>query len=90
MLVGQPRKLVVVDALIVLSHAVRDNRVELAGEVEGMAVREMSAMREVHAEHRVARLQQREIHAHVGLRARMRLHVGVLRAEQHLGAADGQ
>ena len=90
MLVGQARELVVVDPLVVLAHAVRDDRVELAGEVERMAVRQMAAVREVHAEHRVAGLEQREVDAHVGLRAGMRLHVGVLGAEQRLGAADGQ
>ena len=46
-------------------------------------------MREVHAEHGVARLEQRQVDRHVGLRARVRLHVGVLGAEQRLGARDG-
>ena len=55
-----------------------------------MAVREMPAMREIHAEHGVARLQQGEIDGHVGLRARVRLHVGVLGAEQRLRALDRQ
>ena len=55
-----------------------------------MAVRQMPAVREVHAEHGVARLQQREIHRHVRLRARVRLHVRVLGSEQRLRAADGQ
>ena len=51
-----------------------------------MAVRQVAAVREVHAEHRVARLEQREVDRHVGLRARVRLHVGVLGAEQRLRA----
>ena len=89
-LVRQPLELVVVDPLIVLADAVGDDRVELAGEVERMAVGEMAAVGEVHAEHGVARLQQREIDRHVGLRAGVRLHVGVLGAEQLLGALDGQ
>ena len=55
-----------------------------------MAVGEMAAVREVHPEHGVARLEQRQIHAHVGLGAGMRLHVGVLGAEQRLGAIDRQ
>ena len=55
-----------------------------------MAVREVPAVREVHAEHRVARLEHRDEHAHVGLRAGVRLHVGVLGAEERLGAVDGQ
>ncbi len=53
-------------------------------------MREVAAVREVHAEHGVARLQQREIHAHVGLRAGVRLHVDVIGAEQRLRARDRQ
>ena len=53
--VGEARQLVVVDALVVLADAVRDDRVELAREIQRMAVREMAAVREVHAQDRVAR-----------------------------------
>ena len=35
-------------------------------------------------------LSSRQVHGHVGLRARVRLHVGVLGAEQGLGACDGE
>ena len=47
-------------------------------------------MRERHAEDGVARLQQRQVDGLVGLRARMRLHVGVVGAEQLLAAFDRQ
>ena len=47
-------------------------------------------MRQRHAEDGVARLQQREVHGLVGLRAGMRLHVGVVGAEQLLDALDRQ
>ena len=47
-------------------------------------------MGEVEAEDRVAGLQQRRHHRGVGLRARVRLHVGVLRAEQRLQPVDRQ
>ena len=47
-------------------------------------------MRQRHAEDGVARLQQREVHGLVGLRAAVRLHVGVVGAEQLLQAVDGQ
>ena len=47
-----------------------------------MAVRQVAAMREVHAENRVARLQYRGIGSLVRLRTGMRLHVGVLGAEE--------
>ena len=89
-LLGEALQLVVVDALVVLTDAVRNDRVELAREIQRMAVREVAAVRQVHAEHRVARLEQREVHGHVRLRARVRLHVGVFGAEQRLGAVDGE
>ncbi len=45
-------------------------------------------MRQREAHDRVARLQQRVVDGRVRLRARVRLHVGVLGAEQRLGAVD--
>ena len=42
----------------------------------------MAALGEVHAEHRIARLQERKIYGEVRLRAGMRLHVRMLGAEQ--------
>ena len=89
-LVREPLELVVVDPLVVLADAVGDDGVELAGEVQRMPVRQVAAVREVHAEDGVARLQQREVHRHVRLRAGVRLHVGVLGAEQRLRAGDRQ
>ena len=86
-LVGQPIELVVVDPLVVRLHAVGDDFVQQARKVERVAVRQVAAVREVHAEDGVARLHDREIHGHVGLRARVRLHVGVLGAEELLRAA---
>ena len=89
-LVREPRELVVVDPLVLFAHAVRNDGVELAREIQRVAVREVSAVREVHAEDRVARLEQRQVDAHVRLRAGVRLHVGMLGAEERLGAADGE
>ena len=53
-------------------------------------MRQVAAVRQIHAQHRVARLQRGHVNGNVGLRAGMRLHVGVLGAEQRLGAVDGQ
>ena len=89
-LVRQALELVVVESLVVFAHAVGHDLVELAREVERMAVREVAAVGEVHAEDGVARLQVRQHHGHVGLRARVRLDVGVLGAEQVVGALDRQ
>ncbi len=82
MLVGQPIDLVVVDLLVRLPDAVRNDRVQLPREIERMAVRQMAAVRQVHPEHRVARFQQRQVDRHVGLRAGVRLDVGVIGAKQ--------
>jgi hypothetical protein len=61
----------------------------LPEKIERVAVGQVAAVREVHAEHRVARLEQRQVDRHVGLRAGMRLDVGVVGAEERPGAADG-
>ena len=54
----------------------------------GDAVREVPAVRQGHAEERVARLEDGHERGEVGLRAGVRLHVGVLGAEQLLRAVD--
>jgi hypothetical protein len=89
-LVGQSRQLVVIDAFVVLADPVRHDREQLAGEVQRMSVSEMTAVGEVHPEHGVSRLEEREVHAHVRLRPGVRLHVDVLRPEQCLAALHGQ
>ena len=57
-LVGEPVELVVVDPLVFLPDAVRHDRVEHPGEIERVSVGQVAAVREVHAEDRLARLQQ--------------------------------
>ena len=66
---GQPIELLVINPLVVLANAVRDDRVQLTREVERVAVGQVSAVREVHAKHGVARLEQRHVDRHVRLRA---------------------
>ncbi len=51
---------------------------------------QVAAVIEAHAENRVAGIEQREIRGGVRLRAGVGLHVGIGRAEQLLGALDGQ
>ena len=53
-------------------------------------MRQVSAVCQVHSEHDVARLQHRETDGHVGLRTRVRLHVGVFGAEQRLRPRDSR
>ncbi len=45
-------------------------------------MREVATVVKAHAQHRVARVQQRQVHGHVGVGARVRLHVGVIGAEE--------
>src|SRR5258708_3568106 len=81
---------VVIDALVFLAHAVSDKFVHTPGKIQRMPVRQMTAMRQIHAQHRVAGLQRGHVHRDVRRGSRMCLHVGVLRAKQFLGAIDGQ
>jgi hypothetical protein len=55
-----------------------------------MAVREMAPMGEVETHDGIARLQERHISGHVCLRAGVRLHVGMLRAEKLHGPVTRQ
>ena len=81
-------ELVVVDPFVVFAHAVRHDGVQLAGEIERVTVREMPPVRQIHAEHGVSRLQQRHVHGHVRLRARMRLHIRVIGTEERDRTCD--
>ena len=60
------------------------------GDVDLHPVGEVAAVGELEAHQRVAGLEQRVVDRRVGLRARVRLDVGVLGAEQLLGAVDRQ
>ena len=53
-----------------------------------MPMGEMPAVGEIHRQNPVARFNGGEIDGHVGLRAAVRLHVDVFRAEDSLGAID--
>ena len=70
--------------------AVADEVVELARDVQLHAVRQVAAVGQVEAQHRVARLQGGQVDGRVGLGAGVRLHVGVLGAEELLGPVAGQ
>ena len=53
-------------------------------------MREVAAVLQRHAEHGVARIEQRKVDRQIRLRAGMWLDVGVIRMEQRLGALDGE
>jgi hypothetical protein len=50
----------------------------------------MAALRKIHSQDHIARFQDREIRRHIGLRARMRLNIDVIGAEDLLGPLNGQ
>ena len=80
--------LVLVDDARLARHAVVDDRVEPPGEVDLEAVRQVAAVVEPEREDGVAGLEQAEVDGHVRLRARVRLDVRVLGAEERLRAVD--
>ena len=50
---------------------------------------QVTALGQVHAQHRVAQVQQGEVDRQIRLRPGVGLHVGVFRAEEFAGAGDG-
>ena len=81
---------VVVDALRLAVDAVGGEVEPLAGHVDLEAVRQVAAVAELQPQRHIARVHQREVGGEVGLAARVRLHVGVVGAEQRLHALDGE
>ena len=90
MLMGQAGHLVVVHLTGSLVQPVLHGVVEAAGKVHLGTVGQVPAVVEAHAKHGVAGLQQRQVHGGVGLGSGVRLHVGVVRAEQRLDPLNGQ
>ena len=81
MFFGEAGEFVVIDALVFFAHAVGDDVVSLAGKVELVAVSKVSAVRQIHAEDGIAGLEDGGVGGLIGLRAGMRLDVGVFGAE---------
>ena len=81
---------VVVDLFGRRIKAVGDDLEPLARQVDRRAVGQVAAVRQRHAEDRVARLEHGEENRLVRLRARMRLDVGEFGVEELLGAVDRQ
>ena len=80
---------VVID-ITVFADTVVNDIVELSGEIHRGAVRQMTAVSEIHRQNLIARLQCGKINRHIGLRTGMRLNVGMFGAEELLRAIDGQ
>ena len=86
----QGGNLVEVDPVRVGPHAVTDEMVQLARDVQLHAVGQVSAVGQIEAQHDVAGLQRREVDGRIGLGAGVRLDVDVLGAEDLLGPVSGQ
>ena len=87
---GDGGEFLVVDQTGILADAVLAEVVEFAGEVGGIAVGEVAAVAEVHAEQFVAGLEDGGVDGGVGLSAGVGLDVGVVGAEEQLGAINGE
>ena len=73
----QPAHVVVIKKAIVI-HAIGNHMEILSRHVDRRTVREMSAVVEVHAHNRVARLQDCKLYCHICLCAGVRLHICVV------------
>ena len=89
-LAGHALQRVVINQAGFQVKAVVNGVVQPAGKADRRAVRQMAAVAKIHAEYRVARVKQGEEDGSICLRAGMRLHIGIIRAEEHLGALDGK
>ena len=82
--------LIVVERLGLGINRIRDDVVYLAREVDGRAVRKVTALIERHRKNRVAGLDRREVNGHVGRRAAVGLDIGVIGAEKFARALAGE
>ncbi len=89
MLDSQALDFVVVDHAVGID-TVLNGVVQLARGRNTGAVGQVTTVSQAHAQNGVAALQQGQVDRRVGLRTRMWLDVGVISAEQLLGAVDGQ
>ena len=77
--------LLVVNLAVIGLDAILHRFVHAPGEADTGTVGQVTAMRQTHAEQSLTRLHKRRIGGSVGLRTRMRLHVGIAALEQLLG-----
>ena len=86
----EPGDMLHVNALGLAIDGVGHRLEPAAGHVDGRAVGEMAAGGQIEPHEDVARLQQREKHALIGLAAGIGLHIGEAAAEQFGRAVDGE
>jgi hypothetical protein len=86
---GQRCDLIEVDAMVFRIDPVGVELVELATDVQRHPVRQVTPLGKIQSEDDVAGLELGEVDGHVGLRARVRLYVGVFGPEKLFGPVDG-
>src|SRR5208282_1223016 len=90
MLLSQVCELIVIDLLRLSADAIVQDVVETSGKIRLVAVRQVSAVRQIHRQDAVSRLQDAEIYRHVGLAAAMRLYIDVLSAKKLFRPVNSQ
>src|SRR5665213_2481608 len=77
-LIGEFRHMIEIDALIFPPHLIADDAIGLAGKVQLVAMRQMTAVRQIEAHDRIAWLDECRVGSLIRLRSGMRLYVNVL------------
>src|SRR5580704_19649011 len=88
MLASEALDFIEIDAAVFRANAIGDRIEPFARQIWPRAVRQVAARRERHSEDCVTRLEQRDKHGLIGLRAGMRLDIGKAASEKALGALD--
>src|SRR5439155_9713290 len=83
-------ELKVIDLLVLLADTVMDDLKKPSGKIGLVAVGKMSAMTQIHGQHPITRLEEREIDRHIRAAPTVWLDIGVFGAEKLFGAVDGQ
>ena len=88
-LLGQRYDLIKVDAMVFRIDPVGVELVELAADVQRHPVCQVTTLGKIQSENDIAGLELGEVDGHIGLRARVRLYVGVFGPEKLFGPIDG-
>src|ERR1043166_856646 len=81
-------QLVVIDLFGVFRNAVISDLVTESREIQWMTVRQMAAVREIHAEDLIAVLNRSQVNRHIRLRPAVRLYVRVVCTKQLFRTID--
>ena len=90
MLPGHFFHLLVIDAPRFALHTVKNHLKQASRKIDRAAVRKVSAVGKIHTQNGIAGLQVGKVGGHIGLAARMRLHVGIGAIKQLHGSVASQ